>query len=158
MVFDVKPIVSPKPTDCGATCMQMLLAYYGIEVDLETLIADCKTGFMGCTGADLLRAGRKYGLEMRAWRELGADEEPPAEAETIDVDITEQDRPAIVWWMYNHWCVYCGKDENGKIVICNPDRGRYRMSESTFRTFYTDICITNGKPKAIKEGENNDEG
>lgn len=135
-MFDVIPVVSEKPTDCGATCLKMLLQYYGQDVDLDTLIADCNTRIIGCTARDVLRAGRKYGLNMVTYK-MDAEE------------LIEQDRPAIVWWMYNHFVLFCGKDEDGKVVICNPDRGRYRVSPSVFKSFYTEISLWNGEPKPI---------
>ena len=149
MVCDVKPIVTPEPRDCGPTCLKMLLDYYGKGegVSIEDLIKDCNTGFIGVTGTALMRAGRKYGLDMRAWREIKPGEEVSPDALTIDVPTLGQDRPSIIWWRYNHWCICCGKDENGKVVVINPDRGRYRMSESTFKSWYTDISLTNGIPE-----------
>lgn len=151
MVFDIKPIVSPKPTDCGATCLKMLLAYYKKDVDLDTLIKKLDTRLIGCTGADILRAGGEYGLDMRAWGELKPGQEVAPDALVINVGTLEEDRPAIIHWRYNHWCVLCGKDEDGKVVVINPDRGRMRFKESVFRQFYTDISITNGIPQ--KESE-----
>ena len=54
-MFDVIPVTSPRPTDCGATCMKMLLSYYGQDADLDELIRECNTSIIGCTGKDLLR-------------------------------------------------------------------------------------------------------
>ena len=142
-MFDVIPVTSPNPTDCGATCLKMLLAYYGQDVPLDELIRECNTRIVGCTGKDLMRAGRKYGLDMTAWK-MDGDE------------VARQDRPAIIWWKYSHWCVCCGQDDEGKVVICNPDRGRYRMSMDTFLSFYTGIALFNGTPSdlpAAGEGE-----
>lgn len=138
-MFDVKPKTSPKPTDCGATCLQMLLDFYGTEVDLETLIKDCNTDISGCTGKDILNAARKHGLAHIKAFKMDADE------------LVRQDRPSIIWWKYNHWCVCCGRDEAGNVVICNPDRGRYRMKEETFACFYTGIGIFNGEPEDLPE-------
>ena len=43
---------------------------------------------------------------------------------------------------------------DGKIVINNPDRGRYRMSESLFNFYYCGVSITNGVPERLpEEGE-----
>lgn len=152
-MFDVKPITSPIKYDCGATCLKMLLAYYNIEVDLETLIKDCNTTYRGCSGGDILRAARKHGLEdIMAWKEKDAPFPPSTpEAKEIDVPTLEEDRPAIVWWKFNHWCVLCGKDDDGKVVICNPDRGRYRMSESLFNSYYSGVSITKGIPEKLPE-------
>ena len=140
-MYDVIPVTSPKNYDCGATCLKMLLAYYGIDVSLEDLIRECNTRMIGCSGGDLLRVGRAHGLEdMKAFR-MDA------------VELIHQDRPAIIWWKYSHWCVFCGQDEAGKIVICNPDRGRYRMPASIFDAFYTGVSIWNGEPELNTDTE-----
>ena len=139
-MFDVTPITSIKPTDCGATCMAMLLGYYGQEADLKELVKECNTRITGCSAKDLLRVGRDHGLDMIAFRK---------DAE----ELIRQDRPAIVWWRYNHFVVFCGTDEDGKVVICNPDRGRYRMSQGTFKSFYTDISLWNGEPHDLDGAE-----
>lgn len=148
-MFDVIPITSPRPTDCGATCMKMLLEYYDIhDATLEELIEECHTGIIGCTGRDLLRVGRNHGLDMQAYQ-MDAEE------------LIRQDRPAIVWWRYQHFVVFCGRSEDGQVVVCNPDLGRYRMPADTFKSFYTDVSFWNGEPedympratKAIANGE-----
>lgn len=132
-MFDVEVITSLKPTDCGATCLQMLLKYYGIESDLDTLIEETKTGIIGCTMADLGKVGRKYGLDTKYYQ-------------TDAEDVATFDRPSIIWWKYNHYCICCGLDEDGKVVIINPDCGMYRMSMGTFASFFTDYVMTNGEP------------
>ena len=67
-MFDVIPVTSVKPTDCGATCLKMLLAYYGTDVDLDKLIRECNTRLIGCSAGDLLRVGRAHGLaDMKAF-------------------------------------------------------------------------------------------
>lgn len=131
-MFDIIPETSARQTDCGATCLKMLLAYYGQDIPLDQLIEECNTGIIGCTAKDLMRAGRLHGLDMHAYK---------ADAE----DIFTSDRPSIVWWMYNHFVVYAGLDEDGKVVICNPDRGRYRISKGTFKSFYAKIAVCNGE-------------
>lgn len=138
-MYDVKPITSDRPTDCGATCLKMLLDYYGIDVPLDQLIKDCNTRLIGCTAADVLRAGRLHGVEMHAYK--------------TDLNgILKVDRPAIIWWKRKHFCVLCGIDEGGNIVIINPDRGRYRMSKSLFGAWYSGIAIFSGEPEDV-EGE-----
>ena len=135
-MFDVTPITSARPTDCGATCLKMLLAYYDQDIPLEQLIKECKTSLIGCSAKDMLRVGRSHGLDMKAFQ-MDAEE------------VMRQDRPAIIWWMYNHFVVFCGMDENGKAVICNPDRGRYRVSPMTFKSFYTRVALFNGDPEDL---------
>ncbi len=139
-MFDVLPVTSPKPMDCGATCLKMLLAYYGQDVELDELAKKCNTRIIGCTAADINRVGLEYGLDMKAFRETAED-------------LMKQDRPAIIWWKYAHFVVFCGLDEDGKVVICNPDIGRYRMSKETFSCFFTEIALCNGTPEDLPEGE-----
>ena len=139
-MFDVQPITSPKPYDCGPTCLKMLLGYYGIDVPLDTLIEECHVGVAGCTGADILRAGRLHGLDMQSW--------------SIDAaELVRQDRPAICSWRYNHWVVFCGRDDDGRVVVCDPDRGRYRMSEGTFASLFSGLDAHPGQGVAITNGE-----
>lgn len=139
-MFNVEPVTSSKPTDCGATCMKMLLAYYGDDVDLDVLINECKTGVTGCTAKDLRRVGNNHGLDMKAY--------------SMDAEETmRQDRPSIVWWKYNHFCICCGMDDDGNVIICNPDRGRYRMSKGIFKSFYSGVSLFNGEPTDLPEEE-----
>ncbi len=139
-MFDILPITSEKPYNCGATCMKMLLAYYGMDVPLDELERECNTGIAGCTGADLLRAGRKYGLDMQAYS-MDADE------------LVRQDRPAVCNWKYGHWILFDGRDEDGRVYVCNPDMGRYRMPEGLFKTYFTGLDDHPGQGVAIFAGE-----
>ena len=138
MVYDVTPITSAKRYDCGATCLQMLLDYYGSKVDLDVLTEELNTRLVGCSAKDMLRVGRAHGLDMKAWKETAED-------------VLKQDRPSIVWWKYCHWIIVCGVDDDGKVVICNPDKGRYRLSKSNFAVMYTGVCLTNGTPEDLPE-------
>lgn len=138
MVFDIVPVTSPRQTDCGASCLKMLLSYYGTDLPLEQLIKECNTRLIGCTGKDLLRVGRAHGLtDMLAYNA------PPA-------DFYKQDRPAIILWMYNHFVIFGGVDNDGKVVIYNPDRGRYRVSKSVFGSLYSGTAFANGMPQDLE--------
>ena len=128
-MFDITPITSPKQTDCGATCLKMLLSYYGQDVPLDQLVEECNTSLVGSSGKDIKNAAALHGLQLAAWK-ADADE------------IMKSDRPEIIWWMYNHWCIFGGLDDDGNVVIYNPDRGRYRISKGTFRSFYTGVSLS----------------
>lgn len=137
-MFNVKPITSKIRVDCGATCLQMLLRYYDIYVDLKTLIEECGTNAVGCTAGGIKRAGEKHGLEIHAYN-MSAEE------------LIRQDRPAIIHWRANHFCVFCGIDEDGKVVICNPDRGRYGIPVKSFSSFYCGVALFNGEPENMPQ-------
>ena len=139
-MFNVIPITSPKELDCGPTCLKMLLAYYGIEVELDQLIEECGISVAGATGADLMRVARLHGLDAQCYSMDAAE-------------LVRQDRPAIVSWKHNHWCVFAGRDTDDRVAICNPDRGRYRMSEGTFASLATGIEMYPGQVIGIFNGE-----
>ena len=132
-MYDIKPITSNKQLDCGPTCMKMLLDWYGKEVPLEQLVEECGLTVTGCTAADLLRVGRAHGLDMTAWRMDAAE-------------VARQDRPSIVWWRWQHFCVCCGTTEDGKVMVADPNRGRYRMDMDTFSSLYSGVVLFNGEP------------
>lgn len=144
-MYNVIPITSKITVDCGATCLQMMLKYYDIDVDLKTLIEECETTPVGCTAGGIKRAGEKHGLDIHAYN-MSADE------------LIKQDRPAIIHWRSNHFCVFCGMNEEGKVVICNPDRGRYPLHVKSFANFYCGVALFNGVPEDIREPYNPTKG
>lgn len=139
-MFDVELVTSTGDCDCGPACLKMLLGYYDTDVPLSDLIEECGIGIGGCTGKDLMRVGRAHGLDMKAFR-MSAEE------------LIRQDRPAIVWWCYRHWVVFCGKDEHGNVVIANPSLGRFGIDAESFSKLYTGVSLWNGDPEELPEDE-----
>ncbi len=137
-MFDVIPVTCPRDTVCGPTSLKMLLAWYGIEVELAELIEACNVGVGGCTLKDVLNAGRAYGLDAVSYH-MDAEE------------LMRQDRPAIIWWKYNHFCVFAGINDAWDVVICNPSRGRYALTPGTFKSLYSHIAMFNGEPHDLPE-------
>lgn len=137
-MYNIEPITSPLTLDCGPTCLKMLLKFYGIDAELSVLNDKCDIQLTGCTAKDIIRVGNEYGLDMKAYNM------------TME-ELLEQDRPAIIWWKYNHFCVFCGLDEDGRIMIVNPDRGRYGIPKTTFKTYYSGVSLFNGEPHALEK-------
>jgi ABC-type bacteriocin/lantibiotic exporter with double-glycine peptidase domain len=137
-MYDVTPITSKTYVDCGPACLAMLLNYYGEPWDQDQLIKECGCELSGCTAADLMRVGRAHGLDMKSYK--------------TDLEgLLKSDRPAICWWKYTHFIVFCGLDDQGQVVICNPDRGRYPISQGTFAALYSGIALTNGEMEDLPE-------
>ena len=140
-MFDVKLTTTRRSTACGPACLKMLLDYYGVNVELDTLIEECNVTVNGCSANDLLRVGRTHGLTNMA-----------AYQETPD-DLLKQDRPAIVWWRYNHYIVYCGMNEAGDVVIANPMQGCYPIDKASFAALCSGlaagycVALCNGAPR-----------
>lgn len=132
-MYDVKPVTTAHATACGPACLKMLLAYYGHEADLDALIAECGVGVGGCTATDVVRVSRAHGVELTAFR---------MDAE----DVLRQDRPAILWWRYSHFVVFCGLNDKGEPVIANPSSGRFGLPKATFLECYAGIALCRGVP------------
>lgn len=135
-MFDIKVTTTIHQTDCGPTCLKMLLDYYGIDSDMESLRSECNVSIAGCSMADLKRTGEKYGLDIKAYL-MDAEE------------LAMQDRPAIVSWTHNHFIVFGGVDDFGKVIIVDPDRGRTRMPVYDLKKLYTGYAIFNGEPESM---------
>lgn len=136
MVYNVPIVASEHSTDCGATCLCMLLKYNGIEVPLDQLRQECNTRLIGCSMRDLYRVATAHGLEPHAF--------------TMDADeLFDQDRPAIILWKKTHFVVFSGKDSDGSIVINNPSRGRYPLSAESSEVFYSGYALFNGVPETL---------
>lgn len=148
-MYDVKPVTTPHQTACGPTALKMLLDYYGQDAALEDLIRECKITVTGCSAATLLRVGRAHGLEGMAAYQMDAQ------------DALTMDRPAILWWRFVHYVVFCGLNDAGEPVICNPSSGRFPISREAFVRHFSGVALTNGKaedyvPRALgnyAEGE-----
>lgn len=142
-MYDVKPVTTTHQTACGPACLKMLMRYYGQDIDLDALISECGVGVAGCTAADLIRVGRAHGLNALAAYKI-----------TTTESLLKQDRPAILWWQYTHFVVFCGLNDNGEPVICNPNSGRFPISVETLaRKFADGIAICNGRPEDLIETE-----
>lgn len=135
-MYDVKPVTTAHKTGCGPACLKMLLDYYGQDVALEQLIRECNVGIAGCSAQDIKRVGNAHGLNITFWK---------MDAEAI----LAIDRPAILWWRFQHFVVFCGLNDKGEPVICNPANGRFPVSLDTFTRAFSEIVLCNGDPDDV---------
>ena len=136
-MFEIPFTSQARETACGPASLRMLLGYYGIDVPLETLLAECGVSVDGCTAGDLLRVGRTHGLaDMAAFQADAAS-------------VLRQDRPAILYWRGNHFLVYGGLNEKDEPVLYNPGLGVYPIDAGTFAVLYSGILLSNGRPADI---------
>lgn len=139
-MFDVKVTTNKRLPACGAACMVSFLDYYGETVTMEEMEKECNITLAGSSAGDLQKVMRAHGLDGRAY-ETDAD------------GVIKADRPSIIWWKYNHWCICCGLDEAGNVVIMNPNRGRFGMSKELFASFYSGVALFNGEPGDLEVAE-----
>lgn len=110
----VPMVMQMEALECGAACLDMVLAYYGKWVPLEKMRIDCGVSRDGSNALNILKAAQKYGLKAQGYRT-----EPEA--------LRKEGRfPCIVHWNFNHFVVLCGF--SGKKAILNdPARGIVRI-------------------------------
>ena len=120
-------ILQMETTECAAACLGMILAYHGRWVPLETLRVRCGVSRDGANAANMLRAGREYGLVARGFRS--------ERTSLFDIPF-----PMIVFWNYNHFVVLEGMKGN-HAYINDPGEGPRRLSLEEFDESFTGVCF-----------------
>ena len=111
----VPVIMQMEALECGAACLDMILAYYGKWVPLERVRADCGVSRDGSNAGSMLKAARGYGLSAKGYRY-----EPQRLKEKGTF-------PCIIHWNFNHFVVLCGF-RGKKAVLNDPARGVVSVS------------------------------
>lgn len=144
-IANVPVVMQLEALECGAACLTMIMAYYGLWIPLEQVRADCGVSRDGSNAANVLKAARKYGFTAKAYRY-------PIEALKKDCDF-----PCIIHWNFCHYVVLCGF-KNDKAVLCDPARGRVEVSAEEFDKSFTGIVlrfspgetfVPSGKPRSL---------
>lgn len=122
-------ILQMEATECGAAALGMVLAYYGRYEPLEILREKCGVSRNGSKASLLLKAAREYHLEARGYRAL---------ADQLD----ELEKPLILFWNFEHFLVYEGRDAKGKYFFLNdPASGPRAVDRELFEQSYTGVAL-----------------
>ncbi len=113
--------------ECGAACLGMVLAYFGRWVSMESLRTACGVNRDGASAADIVTAGKNYGLRITGWRK--------EVHELVDMPM-----PAILFWDFNHFVILEGITR-GRFYINDPANGRRWVGEETFDQSFTGIVL-----------------
>lgn len=134
------PVVMQMETlECGAACLDMILAYYGRYVPLSQMRRDCGVSRDGSNAKNIILAGRTYGLEGKAFR---------YSAESLKTKVTF---PCIIFWDRNHFIVLDGY-RKGSFYLNDPAQGYISYSEEEFTAHYSGICLTFKPTEAFEAG------
>ena len=115
-------------TECGAASLTMILGYYGCFVPLEQMRIETGVSRDGCNAKNIMKAGRKFGLEVHGYRkDLNALFEMPV--------------PCIIHWNFNHFVVWEGR--KGKYCYINdPAMGRRKLTVQEVDDCFTGVVLT----------------
>ena len=124
--------------ECGAASLAMILAAYGRWVSLEEMRVACGVSRDGVTAANIVNAGRAYGLKMQGMR-MGMDY------------LRKTPCPCILFVDGNHFVVLQGFVGN-KAVVNDPARGRVLMRMNDLEARFTGIVLTAEPAENFKTG------
>ena len=124
----VPVFIQMEALECGASCLTMILAYYGKWMPPEQVRVDCGVSRDGSNAKNLLKAARNYGLNANGYR---------FEPESLR---NEGTFPCIVHWDFNHFVV-CDGFKGNKVMINDPARGRIKITMEEFDRSFTGIAL-----------------
>lgn len=145
IVRKVPVIMQMEALECGAACLDMILAYYGKWVPLEQVRSDCGVSRDGSNAKNILIAARTYGLVAEPYRL-----HPKS---LLEHGIF----PCIAHWEFDHFIVVDGF-KGDKVYVNDPARGNVVMTRKQFDKGFTGVCLMfeptdkfekGGKPKSI---------
>ncbi len=122
-------------TECGSTCLAIILAYWGHELLLEEARSVCGVSRDGSKASHILKAARQFHMTAKGY--------------TVQ-DINGLDScpwPCIVHWNFEHFVVFEGR--KGQLFYINdPATGRQIVSKEVFSQSFTGVVLT-FTPEAI---------
>ncbi len=144
-VAKVPVIMQLEALECGAACLDMILAYYGKWIPLEKVRKDCGVSRDGSNANYIRRAAINYGLNADGYK--------------VEASYLEKEGifPCILFWNFNHFVVLDGF-RKGRAVLNDPARGHVEVSKEEFESSFSGIMIEmspgenfvpEGSPKSI---------
>ena len=138
-VAKVPVFIQMEALECGASCLTMILAYYGKWLPPEQVRVDCGVSRDGSNAKNILLAARNYGMEAKGYRF-----EPEALKE-------EGVFPCIIHWDFNHFVV-CNGFKGNKVYINDPARGFVKVSMEEFDRSFTGIVLMMEPTEKFEKG------
>src|SRR5215470_2774867 len=115
------------PTECGAACLSMVLAYHGKEIPVDQLRDATGADRDGATALGILQAAERFGLRGRGV--------------AVDVPDLECLEPAtILHWEFNHFVVF-ERIRGDTVEIVDPMYGRRRVTMDEVRRAFTGVAL-----------------
>lgn len=127
-VAKVPVVMQLEAVECGAACLDMILAYYKKWVSLEQVREACGVSRDGSSADNVLKAARNYGFDADAYK-----------AEPLELK-ENGSFPCIIHWNLDHFVVLRGFKGN-KAYLNDPALGAYSVSMEEFDKSFTGIVM-----------------
>lgn len=115
-------------TECGAASLAMVMGYFGKNMPLEKLRIETGVSRDGCNMKNIMRAGKKFGLEVHGYRK--------------DLEgLFELPVPCIIHWNFNHFVVWEGR-KGDACYINDPAMGRRKLTVEDIDDCFTGVVLT----------------
>ncbi|MDO4503445.1 MAG: cysteine peptidase family C39 domain-containing protein, partial [Coriobacteriia bacterium] len=128
MAKKVPQVMQMEALECGAACLTMVAAYYGLWKPLEEVRRDCGVGRDGVSALNVVKAARSYGMTAKGY---SYDPKVLREQATF---------PCILHWNFNHFVV-CRGFKGEKVYLNDPAKGECVVSMEDFDRSFTGICL-----------------
>ena len=142
-VARVPMVMQMEALECGAACLDMILAYYGRFVPLSQLRKECGVNRDGSSLSIIISCAKYYGLEAGAYRV------------SVEELKTKVEFPCMLFWNGNHFVVLDGY-KNGQFIINDPGAGIVTYSEEQFAKEYSGICAMFSPSEEFEPGGTRD--
>lgn len=109
--------------DCGIACLQMILGFYGSEIEIPRTHVGGGLSFL-----KLIRLAKQYNLGFSAYF-------------TKKLQIIPHHGPSILHWNHNHFVVLERIDPKKGYRIFDPSEGVYWLSEKVFTSQFTGFVL-----------------
>ena len=129
----VPVILQLSGTECGPTCLAMILSYWGRTTRVAECREVCGAGRDGVSAETIAKAARTYGLRVKAFS-LN-----PSGLKHLQL-------PVIAHWEFNHFVVV-ERWSRAHVSIIDPASGRRQLSANEFEAGFTGVVL------ALEPGE-----
>lgn len=140
-------ILQMEATECGSTCLGIVLAYYEKYIAIDELREVCGVSREGSKAVNILKAARNYQME--------------ANGVNLEMhELAELHCPAILFWGFDHFVVLEGVSDD-IYYINDPAIGPRELDAAEFSKYFTGVAIeltptkkftpNNKRPNIVKD-------
>lgn len=124
---------------CGASCLQMICSFYGMEISSAKLYEKCHASKVGVSLLGIYNTAKELGFDVFCGKS------------TSNI-IQELKNPCILHWNQNHFVVYYGYEKyTRKYKIADPAKGLVKYNQDEFESHWISSVTDSYKTGVVLE-------